>query len=83
MRTKLAEKKDVRDIFRGTFVRFGVKDGYKGPEKTILLKEICDKNGEPVTDHLWFNLTKGFAALELKDGNVVEFTARVNYPPTS
>lgn len=77
MRKDLAKIDDVRGIFRGTFVRFGLKNGYKGTETTVLLKHVCDASGHEVTDHLWFNLTKGFAALDLRGGETVEFRARV------
>jgi hypothetical protein len=77
MRKNLARIDGVRGIFTGTFVRFGEKNGYKGPEPTVLLQHICDASGHEVTDHLWFNLTKGFAALDLHGGETVEFRARV------
>jgi len=77
MRKELADKENVRSTFTGTFARFGTKNGYKGPITTVLLKDICDETGKPVTDHLWFNLTKGFAALNLHGGERIEFQARV------
>ena len=76
MRQELADIKDIRGIFTGTFVRFGVKNGYKGPVPTVLLKNVCDESGREVTDHLWFNLTKGFIALHLCGGETIEFRAR-------
>ena len=79
MRDELAKIEDVRAVFTGVFVRFGEKRGYKGPEPTILLKDVRDESGKVVTDHLWFNLTKGFAALNLKGGETVEFRARVKW----
>lgn len=48
-----------RHVFTATFIRFGFRDGYKGPVRTILLQDVL-LNGEVVTDHLWFDLTKGF-----------------------
>jgi len=77
MRKELAKMEDIRAVFTGVFVRFGEKNGYKGPVTTVLLKNVCDESGKIVTDHLWFNLTKGFAALDLKGGETVEFRARV------
>jgi len=77
MRKELSKMEDVRDTFTGTFVRFGEKNGYKGPVPTVLLKSVHDNSGREVCDHLWFNLTKGFAALDLKGGELVEFRARV------
>ena len=78
MRHKLAEREGVRDTFHGTFVRFGWKSGYRGHDtKTVLLKDVGDENGKPVADHLWFNLTKGFAECDLQEGDRIEFDARV------
>ena len=77
MRYELAKIEGERSVFTGVFVRFGEKNGYKGPVTTILLQNIHDATGKDVTDHLWFNLTKGFAALDLKGGEMVEFRARV------
>lgn len=67
-----------RHTFTGTFERFGMKRGYKGPVETILLLEIRDADGNEVTDHLWFNLTAGFAKLDLKQGDRVKFDGRVD-----
>ena len=63
MRTELEKMQDIRDTFIGIFIKFSTKSGYKGPEPTLLLKDIKDLNGNIVTDHLWFNLTKGFKEL--------------------
>ena len=35
-------------------------------------------DGKIVTDHLWFDLTKGFETADLLPGDVVEFCARVS-----
>ena len=78
-------RKDLRVIsgerkgFSGTFVRFGLKSGWRGrTEKTVLLRDVCDaETGKVVADHLWFNLTQGFASLNMAEGEVVEFKARV------
>lgn len=94
MREHLREHHLKRLTFRGIFVRFGSKAGWKGrTEQTVLLNDIrvCDPSvsapmaetegednaGNLLTDHLWFNLTKEFAALELRSGDVVKFDARV------
>ena len=80
MREKLAEDEDVRMIFTGVFKRFGKKtNNYKGwLETTVLLVNVKNEKGEIVTDHLWFNYTKGFRNLgDLEQGNMIEFHARV------
>lgn len=77
MRTKLQKIDKLRATFTGTFVRCGIKNGYKGPQRTILIKDIKNSHGEIVTDHLWFNLTKGFESIELTEGITLKFNARV------
>lgn len=79
MRKKLKEiGSDNRNTFTGTFVRFGYKNGWKGPIETLLLKDIRQLNGEIVAEHLWFTKTKGFANLDLKEGDILKFNARVS-----
>jgi uncharacterized protein YneR len=78
MRKELEKLNNERRQFSAIFVRYGSKSGWKGyPIKTILLKDV--NNGvKIVTDHIWFTMTKGFEALrELKEGDKVEFCARV------
>jgi hypothetical protein len=80
MRKALANQNERRARFRGTFVRYGKKPAFRGPDlTTILLKDITDVgSGSVVCDHLWFNQTKGFASLgPLQEGDVLEFDARV------
>lgn len=78
MRKELEKLDEKRMVFTGTFERRGEKPAYRGyPLPTILLKNITDSSGKIVSDHLWFNLTKAFAALILVPGDVVEFHARV------
>ena len=87
MRPKLKRIEGERKTFTGTFARFGKKDRYR-PKKvgdewvthdlTVLLVDVRDSDGNPVTDHLWFNYTKGFASLgDLQEGDVIRFDARV------
>ncbi len=45
--------------------------------KTVLLINIKDADGTFVCDHLWFMLTKQFDALALREGDAVQFDARV------
>lgn len=61
-------------------MRKGKKSAFRGPDLvTVLLQNIvCVSNGETVTDHLWFNETKGFQSLgDIKEGCLIEFLARV------
>lgn len=77
MRNELKEIDGERGTFTGVFIRFGTKTGFKGTEETILLKDVQDKEGNLVADHLWFNRTKGFEKLDLKTGDKIQFDARV------
>ena len=79
MRKELKEiGSENRHTFIGTFERTGTKNGYKGELKTILLLNIRDtKTDKIITDHLWFNYTKGFYEANLQKGDEVQFDARV------
>lgn len=78
MRKQLKKLDEIRDTFSGTLVRIGTKNGWNKVEQTILLKDVKNKDGIIVTDHLWFNYTKGFQALGLlQEGDIIEFCARV------
>jgi len=70
---------EQRDVFTGQFKKYGIKSNFRGPSTdTLLLTNIRDGQGALVTDHLWFNLTKGFEKLgTLKEGDRVQFEARV------
>ena len=82
-RDKLKERLGDRSRFKGTFDKYGLKSGWKGlPKVTLCLVDVKTMIGEePVTDHLWMNLTKGFKDLtkedELLPGDLVAFDARV------
>jgi hypothetical protein len=77
MRKKLKKLEEERLVFTGIFERKGFKNGYKGPEETILLRNIRDTDDNLITDHLWFNYTKGFAKHSLTPGYKITFRARV------
>ena len=69
-----------RHTFRGTFVREGTKPGYRGPERTLLLRDVIEVTSRKVVaEHLWFNFTKGFQVIEpLAEDDVIQFDARVS-----
>jgi hypothetical protein len=78
MRKKIKELNEERRNFSGIFVRFGKKNNYMGNEETtVLLKDIKDNSGKILCDHLWFNFTKGFEKINLKENDIVRFDARV------
>ena len=82
MRQKMKSISGQRERFRATFSRTGTKKNYHGfPETTLLFDDVCrEKNGQLISDHLWFNNTKSFQAVNLEAGDVVEFDARILRP---
>lgn len=78
MRSKLKQiGSEERQYFTATFERFGKKNGYMGQVETVLLINVMDESGKILTDHLWFNMTKGFKALNLEKGDKISFMGRV------
>ena len=79
MRKILAEKFKLnqREKYKATFKRFGLKNGYKGDIKTVLLIDVIDQYHKLVASHLWMNCGKEFDKLELNEGEFVQFYARV------
>ena len=68
-----------RHTFTATVVRFGTKNGWNGPVRTILVKDVCLDGDAPrvVTSHLWFTVGKQIAKLALMSGDKIRFRARV------
>jgi len=81
VRIKLKELNGERIRFRGIFLKFGIKTGFKGRLcQTVLLVDIVNlRNGNQIiTDHLWFNYTKELQnCLPLLPGDILEFNGRV------
>jgi hypothetical protein len=78
MRKKLQKIDGIRKTFTGKFIRFGRKNGFKSAINTVLLIDVYSiGDNQKVSDHLWFNLTKGFRSLKLRPGNLIQFDARV------
>jgi hypothetical protein len=79
LRTELKKLDEQRELFSGVFKKYGIRSGYKGAStETILLTTIRNGDGNLISDHLWFNMTKGFEQLgTLKEGDIVQFEARV------
>lgn len=78
MREALQQIEGVRSTFRGIVDRYGTKPAYRGPAiPTLMLRDVTDKTGKVVTDHLWMVVGKQLQALQLQIGEVVEFDARV------
>jgi hypothetical protein len=79
MRKHLEDKVGQRKRFKAVVTRFGKKVNYNGyTDTTILLTRIIDSETFiVVTDHQWFAYTKGFEKAQLKEGDTIEFEARV------
>jgi len=74
-RKVLGERRGERFEVTATVERFGHRNGYRGPEETVLLRDVRDATtGELLTDHLWF--TVGKWAADLQPGGRIRFTAR-------
>ncbi|MFO8019871.1 MAG: hypothetical protein R6U96_14700 [Promethearchaeia archaeon] len=82
IRKRLKERfhgENKRRKYRAVFERFGSRSGYKGPVRTILLKNLVDgKTHKPIADHLWIDCGKRFDKIHLTSGDLVEFYARVD-----
>lgn len=78
MRKKLAQKFEYnqREKFKAIFKRFGIRSGYKGDIRTILLTDVVDQLHNLVADHLWIDCGKQFDKLNLKEDDMVQFFAR-------
>lgn len=79
MRTELKKiTNQERHRFIGTVSKFGFKAGWYAPEQTILLTNIkLYDEDKIITDHLWFTMGKQFSQLNLKEGDIISFEARV------
>lgn len=78
MRKELADLgRESRHTFSATFERFGLKSAFKGPPLTTLMFKDVKCEEKIVADHIWFTMTKGFEACNLKPGDVVKFDGRV------
>jgi hypothetical protein len=79
MRKNLEDKVNQRKQFKAVVSRFGKKVNYNGyTDITMLLTGIIDTETNTVcTEHQWFAYTKGFEKAQLKEGDTIEFEARV------
>jgi hypothetical protein len=79
MRRPLAKDEGQRKRFRAEFVRIGRKTNFKGHSvDTLLLRNITDiEINQVVTDHVWFTYSKVFETANLREGDMIEFDARV------
>lgn len=78
MRETLAALDGQRLTVRATVLRFSRCIGWAGVRQpTILLGQVAAVDGVLLSDHLWLHLGKRMADLDLKLGDLIEFSARV------
>ncbi|MDR1857288.1 MAG: AAA family ATPase [Desulfovibrio sp.] len=74
----LASIKNQRGTFCGVFVCYGARPAFKGPDKPmVLLADVRNTKGNIVAERMWLSRTKGFAAVDLQNGDMVQFDALV------
>jgi hypothetical protein len=67
-----------RRRFKAIFERFGERTYKNHVSKTLLFLNVTETvTGQVLTDHLWFPMNQTFEKLELKQGEVMVFDARV------
>lgn len=80
MREELRKYEGQRLTYTAKVEKYGIKHqpfGYR-PKKTVLLTEVkCVTNKNIQTDHLWMIVGKKIETLNLKEGDIVQFDARV------
>ena len=77
-RYELGRHVEERATYTGWFDCYGTKPGHAKRLVTVLLTQITDQHGTLITDHLWFNRTKGFDRFGiLRRGDRLQFAARV------
>lgn len=81
MRIELEKDAGERKVFYGTFNQFAIaKHRSNKTTRTLLLTDIKDIEGHPVTDHVWMLSSRNFDDAKLKKGDQVKFQATiVNY----
>jgi hypothetical protein len=83
MRRVLKRMVGERRMFRATFARYGWRPSRKGQSRqTVLLVDLADLEGNPISDHIWFNCNRRFILLGkreggLRQGDLIEFEAIV------
>jgi len=79
MRNELKKKKNQRLKFTGVVKKFGQKRTFTGfSEPTICISDIKFEDGQPATTHVWFTIGKGISAINLVEGDVICFEARIS-----
>lgn len=78
VRKEMQKRLGERGAFTATFVRWGSKEGWTGPQKTMLVQYVRDQAGKLVADHLWFTCGKWTDQLgDIQAGDTLAFDARI------
>lgn len=77
MRKELGNIEGYRGVFTGKVERFGSVTNKWGCRTTILLKDVADESGRPMTDHLWFTCGVLWDKIRPIENDKVKFHARV------
>jgi hypothetical protein len=78
MRDLLAARDGQRLVVRARVRKFSRRIGWASVRlPTILLGQITAVDGADLCEHLWLDLGKRMAGLDLKPGDLIEFSARV------
>lgn len=77
MRDRLRQINGMRARFRAIVGGFGERTSKGHPKPMILLKDVRNLRGDLMTDHVWFDHRKWVDVLGLKEGDEIEFDARV------
>lgn len=66
-----------RYLFFATFDRFILSNGFRGVAQQIIFKDVKDEYGNIISNYVQFNNIKTFLKLNLHEGDIVCFHARV------
>ena len=79
MREKLEKLNGQRIKVQATFKKIGeIVSSYQGrTTKTVLFVDVKDEEGNIIADHIWFKFIQSFKNLDLQEGDIITFTARV------
>jgi hypothetical protein len=79
LRRELKKLNEKRILFTAVVDRFGKKNGWQGKqEDTILLKDVRFADSQKMaTDHIWFTIGKIIHFEGLREGDKIQFEARI------
>ena len=69
--------KQPRYLFYGTFDRYIITKGFRGIGQQMVFRNVSSENGEISATYVQFDNIKTFLELNLREGDIVRFYARV------